>query len=246
MTIFTFHLAETDPLTTVRALCFPPARARVGGLHHAEVMTRMTLGAGIVSPERMQLRHLAVFAAWEDALAVDRFLAETRLGRTLAGGWHVRMTFLRRWGHLRALDSLTGRAEPSDPAARDPQAPVVAVTVARMKLLQVPRFVHWGRPVEKLVRDHPGQTLAMAAMRLPRTVCTFSVWTSQQEMVNMVHGRSAVPEAERHAVAMVERRRRPFHTEFTTLRFQPLSEHGSWKGRDRILPKSTPARPPRL
>lgn len=39
-------------------------------------------------------------------------------------------------------------------------------------LAEVPRFLHWGRPVERFVRDHPGATLALAAVRPPRTVPT--------------------------------------------------------------------------
>ncbi len=105
-----------------------------------------------------------------------------------------------------------------------------------MKLLQVPRFIRWGRPVEELVRDHPGITFATAAMRLPRTVSTFSVWKSQREMIEMVRGRSSVPRPERHAVAMEERERKDFHFEFTTLRFKPLAEYGEWEGRTDIVP----------
>src|SRR6185503_4061522 len=108
----------------------------VPGLNQAECLTRMTLGAPVVSPARMQLRHLTMFAAWESHDAIDEFLASTRLGRGFATGWHVRMTFQRRWGHVTAFDRLTeGGAE------QDPDAPVVAVTLARMKLPQVPRFI---------------------------------------------------------------------------------------------------------
>ncbi len=46
---------------------------------------------------------------------------------------------------------------------------MVAVTLARMKLPQVPRFIRWGWPVEQLVRDHPSTTPAIAAIRLPGT-----------------------------------------------------------------------------
>ena len=45
-----------------------------------------------------------------------------------------------------------------------------------------------GKPVEELVRDHPATTLALAAMRPPRTVSTFSVWRSLREMSDMVRG----------------------------------------------------------
>jgi hypothetical protein len=56
-------------------------------------------------------------------------------------------------------------------------------------------------------------------------------------MEEMVHGRSTVPEPDRHAVAMTERRRRDFHHEFATLRFRPLSEHGSWQGGSGFVPR---------
>lgn len=231
MTLFTFHFAKTDIATTILALLRSPTGREVPGLRHAECMARMTLGAPILSPTRMQLRHLVMFAAWESDAAIDDFLANTRLGRELAAGWHVRMTFLRRWGHVAEFDGL-----PESVGEQDPDAPVVAVTLARMKLPQVPRFIRWGKPVEELVRDHPGITLAIAAMRLPRTVSTFSVWRTQREMVEMVHGHSAVSRPERHAAAMVERRRKDFHFEFTTLRFKPLAEYGAWEGRTQIIP----------
>jgi hypothetical protein len=231
MTVFTYHYAQTGIGTTVRALYRPPTGQQVPGLKHAECLATMTLGAPILSPARMQLRHLTMFAAWESETAIDEFLAGTRLGRALATGWHVRMAFKRRWGYVSAFDGLAESFGEQEPAA-----PVVAVTLARMKLSQVPRFIRWGRPVEKLVRDHPGTTVAIAAMRLPNTVSTFSVWKSQREMVDMVRGRSAVPQPERHAAAMAERQRKDFHYEFTTLRFRPIAEYGSWAGRTKLVP----------
>jgi hypothetical protein len=231
MTVFTYHHAVTGIGTTVRALYRPPTGQQVPGLKHAECLAQMTLGAPILSPTRMQLRHLTMFAAWESPAAIDDFLAGAGLGRALASGWHVRMTFKRRWGYVSAFDGLAESIGEQDPAA-----PVVAVTLARMKLSQVPRFIRWGRPVEKLVRDHPGTTMAIAAMRLPNTVSTFSVWKSQREMVEMVRGHSAVPQPERHAAAMAERQRKDFHFEFTTLRFRPIAEYGNWAGRTKIVP----------
>ncbi len=126
---------------------------------------------------------------------------------------------------------------PESIGTADPEAPVVAVTLARLRLPQVPRFIRWGRPVEELVRDHPGATLACAAMRLPRTVSTFSIWKTQREMAAMVHGHCRIERPERHAAAMKERQRKDFHFEFTTLRFTPIAEHGSWEGRSNILPR---------
>ena len=232
VSLFSFHLTKTTLATTASAVLEPPTTDSVPGLRHAECMTVMALGSPILSPARMQLRHLAVFARWESTRALDDFLKETELGRTLALGWHVRLEYLRRWGRVSELDDL-----PASVGEVEPTAPVVAVTLARLNLTQVPRFIRWGKPVEELVRDHPGTTLALAAMRPLRTVSTFSVWRSQREMTDMVRGRDPVPGAKRHATAMVERARRDFHFEFTTLRFRALAEHGAWDGRSGIVPK---------
>ena len=110
-------------------------------------------------------------------------------------------------------------------------------TLARLKLTQVPRFIRWGKPVEEFVRDHPGTTLALAAMRPPRTVSTFSVWRSQAEMIDMVRGQDSFPGARRHAAAMAEQKAQGLAPQFTTLRFRALSEQGAWEGRSDIVPK---------
>ena len=87
------------------------------------------------------------------------------------------------------------------------------------------------------MRDHPGTTLAMAAVRPPRTFSTFSVWRSLREMTDMVHGKDSFPGAGHHAEAMLERDRKDFHHKFTTLRFRAISEHGVWLARSNIVPK---------
>ena len=231
MQIFSYHLAKTSLVTTLKALGRGPARPRTAGLHHAECMAAMTLGAPILSSARMKLRNLAVFACWENESALDAFLSGTELGRALSSGWHVRLSFLRKWGQFPEFDHF-----PATVGVTDPAQPVVAVTLARLKLPQVFRFIRWGKPVEELVRDHPGTTLALAAIRPPRTFSTFSVWRSQREMTEMVHGHGSVGGAQRHAAAMVERERKDFHSAFTTLRFRALAEHGEWEGRSNIVP----------
>ena len=196
-------------------------------------MVPMRLGKRVVGADRWRPTSLAMFASWDDEASLDSFLADTSLGRRLAGGWHVRLRFLRRWGNVAEFGDLPSVASETDPAA-----PVVAVTLARVKPLEVPRFVRWGKPVERQVRDDPGVTLALAAARPPRTVSTFTVWRSAREMIDMVQGRSEVADPEHHAAAMVERNRRDFHTEFTTLRFECIGEYGSWDGRTSIVPET--------
>lgn len=229
--MFSFHLAHLPSATTASALVRPPTAVSVPGLVHVETLAGMELGSPVVSPKRLQLTRAAVFARWEDEAALEGFLEQDPLGRRLAGGWHVRLEFVRRWGSVRGLDDL-----PEDAGRSDPDEPVVAVTIARMRLPELVRFLHWGRPVERLVRDHPGTTLSLAAIRPPRSISTFSIWRTTREMTDMVFGRSHVPGPTRHVDAMAERERRDFHHEFTTLRFRPLSEHGEWEGRGGYVP----------
>jgi hypothetical protein len=101
--VHSFHLAELAPLTTARALARPPKPGSMPGLCHVECLAMMRLGSPSLSPERMQLRRLAVFAAWADDAALDCFLTDHQLGRELARGWHVRLEFLRGYGEVAAL-----------------------------------------------------------------------------------------------------------------------------------------------
>lgn len=231
MSIFSYHLANASFGSTLKALAVPLKPSNTPGLIHAECMSAMTLGSPVFSLSRILLNQVVLFAQWHDEAAIDQFLEESRFGNMLARGWHTRLQFTRQWGEITGFDIPT-----ESEVVYSPDATVVAVTLARMKLFQVPRFLRWGRPVEKLVRDHPGTTLALASIRFPRTVSTFSIWKSQKEMLDMVRGHSAVPEPKRHINAMKERDRKDFHFEFTTLRFKPISESGEWKGQTNFIP----------
>jgi hypothetical protein len=231
MTVFSYHLIRLPFIQSVRGLMANPLGKNTPGLVHAEFMTAMTLGSPIVSPARFLLRQVAIFAQWENEQALDAYLEQTSFGKTLAKGWHVRLAFVRQWG------SFSDYKIPETKATIDsPADPVVAVTIARMRPLQVPRFIAWGRPAEQLVRDHPGTALSLASIRFPNTVSTFSIWKTEKEMTDMVHGHSKIPMPKRHSDAMKERDRKDFHFEFTTLRFKPLAEHGSWKGQSHFIP----------
>jgi hypothetical protein len=225
-----FHLVDVPAPVSARALVRPPDPTTVEGLQHAECLVLMRFGAPIVSLARLQLRRFAMFAQWDDESALDRFLDGHAFGRRLAAGWHVRLQYLRRYGAIAALGDLPERA-----GSWDLDEPIVAVTVARMKLRELPRFLRWGRPVERLVASHPGAVFSTGAQRPPNTISTFSIWRTVREMNEMVHGGSDVPHADVHRAAMAEQRRRDFHHESAFMRFRPLSEHGTWQGRQ-LLP----------
>ena len=80
-------------------------------------MTKMQLGAPILSPSRMQLSRMVMFASWENEVAIEAFLKSTELGRELGAGWHVRLEFLRRWGHVTAFDGLPDNVPNQDATA---------------------------------------------------------------------------------------------------------------------------------
>lgn len=231
MPVFTFHLAECGVAETLLALARPPTSVSTPGLVHAECLVPMTLGRPVALPWRYRPHQLAVFAAWQDHDAIDTYFRSCRLGHALASGWHVRMEFMRRWGEISELKDL-----PRTASVLEDHQPVVAVTLARLRLSQASRFIRWGRPVEEQVRDDPATTLALAAMRPLGTLATFSIWRTQQAMTDMVHGRSTTSLSNRHASAMQERLRKDFHHEFTTMRFRPISEHGCWQGQHHLLP----------
>lgn len=232
MSIFSYHLVEFPFFVAVKTIFSSPISKNTRGLIHSEYMTAMTLGSPIFSPSRVLIRQVAVFMQWKNENALENYLQKDKFGIILAKGWHVRLSFIREWGKF------SGFKIPDDKDKLDsPNSPVVAVTIARMKPWSVPRFIQWGRPVEKLVRDHPGTTLALASVNFPNTVSTFSIWKTEKEMTEMVRGHSEVEKPKRHSDAMKERERKDFHFEFTTLRFKPLSEFGKWKGKSNFIPK---------
>lgn len=201
----------------------PHRLSKIKGLIHAEVMPTMILGSPVFSLSRVIFREVAFFAQWEGEGDINDFLTKNKLGKELAKGSHLRLKLTRQWGYVSgfAPDDLEGTVE-------DKNATVVAITVARMKFLQIPRFIKWGRPVEKLVRDHPGVLFATASIRFPHTISTFSIWKTQKDMLDMVRGHGKIDQPHRHIDAMKERERKDFHYEFTTLRFSVISAFGEW------------------
>ncbi|PIE49997.1 MAG: hypothetical protein CSA38_05330 [Flavobacteriales bacterium] len=234
MSISSFHLVKIPLGKAIKGLFFNLIDKNARGLMYAEYMTAMTLGSPILSPSRFLIREVAIFAQWEREEDLEYFLEKDKFGKLLNKGWHIRLGFMRAWGSIKGYQ-IPNKKETLD----TPNSPVVAVTLARMKPFEIPRFLHWGRPVEKLVRDHSGTLLSLASFKFPNTISTFTIWKNQKEMESMVHGHSKMSQPKRHAKAMKERERRNFHFEFTTLRFKLLAEYGAWKGKSHFTQKRT-------
>lgn len=185
----------------------------------------MNLGEPVLSAPRYNFQSFAFFAWWRDEDSLEEFLRQPS-HHFFEDGWHVRMKLYRRWGKIAALENAI-----VDPSLAVPNKPMVAVTLARLKLSETLRFTKWGKPVESQVRDHKGQTLALAALRPLNTFSTFSIWKNESEMLSMVQGKNKINDGESHKLAMQERTRKDFHHEFSTMRFTPIKEVGMWNGK---------------
>ena len=232
MTVFSYHLVKVPLNAALKLLLFPIKQTDINGLIHAEVMSAMVLGSPLFSKSRLFNRKIIVFAQWENETFLDDFLRLDKTGKLMAKGWHIRLEYLRKWG------SISGFKIPDWELTVNDLDPVVAVTIARMKYTQIPRFLKWGRPVEKQVRDNANTTISLASIRYPILISTFSIWKTQKAMTDMVSGHSNTSRPKAHLHAMKERDRKDFHFEFTTLRFRALSEHGQWNNLSNYIPKS--------
>jgi hypothetical protein len=215
-------------------MLLPIKSRQVNGLIYAETMSAMVLGSSIFSISRLFDRKVVVFAQWKDELHLNEFLQSHPKGKQLSKGWHIRLEYLRQWGEI------SGYQIPNNEIKLENESkPVVAVTIARMRYTQIPRFLKWGRPVEQQVRDDNRTTLSLASIRYPNIISTFSIWETQKAMTDMVRGHSKSPQPKRHINAMKERDRKDFHFEFTTLRFRPIAEYGEWNGKKKYIPSQT-------
>lgn len=233
MSVFSYHLVKLSLISAFRMMIFPVKSKEVKGLIHSETMSAMVLGSPIFSKSRIFNREIVFFAQWENENHLQDFLKSHSKGKHFAKGWHLRLEYLRQWGKISGFQIPVQESK-----SVTENTPVVAVTIARMKYSQIPRFLQWGRPVEKQVRDDHNTTLSLASIRYPNIVSTFSIWKTQKAMTDMVHGHSNLPNPKRHSHAMKERDRKDFHFEFTTLRFKPLGEYGEWYNKGNYLPNT--------
>lgn len=225
--LFSYHLIEAPFGSIAARLLFSSRLRKVPGLIHGECLLHMNMGAPVGSPGRYRWNSLVFFGFWASEAALEAFLQSPPYGVFGGSAWHLRMRFYRRWGSYTGLHDAVPQRELAEPSG-----PVAAVTLARLRLSQTLRFTRWGKPVEAQVRDSPGLMHGAVSFRPMNVFSTFSIWESEAAMLAMVRGKRGA--GAEHRDAMVERAQRPFHHEFTTMRFVPVSEHGVWPGTPRL------------
>lgn len=218
--ILSLHVGDVGVGSAVRAMWRRPRPGEIDGLRSTETgLCAPFDGKSMPSPKR-----LALIAAWDDDVALDRFLDGHALADTLAAGWRVRLAPLQAsegpWSTIRGL------GEPV--VETDDDAPVAVVTLGRLRLRRVMSFFRANSGAEKLLAQQDAVLFATGIARPPRFVSTFSLWRTAREMKDYAYGRAGPG----HLAAIEAHRREPFHHESIFARFRPYGAEGTIDGRE--------------
>lgn len=193
----------------------------VSGLRHADAGFMVDLGGPLNRPPAVHAGQVAMLAWWESDDALEAFLSSPGLGGAFAKGWHARVEPLRVYNSWTSLPEL-----PADEVDAGPDEPMIAVTIARTRYSQLPRFLSASKKAEILALESEAFVWGTALVRLPRTLATLTVWQSVAAMRDYALGRAGAD----HMNAIKEQRRKDFHLESAFIRLRPLSEHGTIDG----------------
>lgn len=239
--IASIHLADVGVGKGLRLLRSHPSASSTPGLRYAATMAASPLSERRLprpSPARV-----ALFAAWEDEAALERFLAEDPLAEALEHGWRALLQPMHVFGAWTPLGEIVG-AEP--PMAEE--EPAAVLTLGRLRVSQAVRFLRAGAAAERLAVADPSLLRGTGLARPPTLVATFSLWRSVGAMRAYASGSHGTA----HRDAVGAHRARPFHRESAFLRFRPYRSRGSWDGGDplseaRAMPPAaaSPAQAPR-
>ena len=122
---------------------------------------------------------------------------------------------------------------PSDvPTKHDVEldGPAAALTLGRLRVTQVVRFLRASAKAEGAVVGAPGLIWATGLAR-PPLVSTFSLWQSTDALSAYAYGQREAA----HPVAIAAQRRKPFHHESAFIRFRPYGSEGSLDGRNPLV-----------
>ena len=225
--IATVQVADLGPVGTLRTVVRRPKVRRTPGLRAAEAAVFAPLALSGPPP----VRRAGLIAFWDDEAAFDRFLERDDLGERFAGGFQARLRPLRAYGSWPGLpdDVPTSRAVDHD-------GPVVVLTLGRLHLSRVVRFLRTSRPAEFAAREHDGMIWGSAAAR-PPFVATVSIWRDARATAAYAYGQQ-VPA---HSNAIDEQRRKDFHRQSAFIRFAPTRMEGELGGTNPLVASTLPS-----
>jgi hypothetical protein len=209
------HIADVSAGRALRVFRRRPRPGVVAGLRTAEVAVATPLrSSGLPRPS---LGRVALIAIWDDDASAVAFESNYPLAVEFADGWHARLQPLRMHGAWPGLPD-------EIPRARDVTSdePAVVLTLGRLRLSHVRRFLRASRPAEASVLAAPGFVWGTALAR-PPFVATCSLWENARAITSYAYG-SADP---RHPDAIAEQHRKDFHKRSAFVRFRPYDVRGS-------------------
>lgn len=176
-----------------------------------------------VDPDRS-----ALFAVWEDAEALRRFLTSSALARRWArvaerSGecWSVALHLLSGRGRWSGVDVLDGLARGV------PGGPVAVLTRADVRFLAWRRFYRAGSAVSGALTTAPGLLAVLGVGERPLgRQATFSLWSDAAAVTAFAYRDPA------HAEAVRRTHREGWYGEELFARFSPVGSLGTWDGRN--------------
>ncbi len=223
--IGSFHLVrETTykaPLAMARLGFDRPRLDRVDGLHFWRLLGT---GRGDDTGPGADPRRTALFAVWDDASDLDRFLDGHPIARRWGGAaeaWHVRLRSLGGHGRWRGVDPLDGMER------GDRSGAVAIITRADVRLRSSRAFGRAGREVDDELRTAAGLIDVVGVGEAPiGRLATFSLWES------LTAAREFAYSMPRHQRVIEQTRDGDWYSEELFARFEPFASSGTWNGRD--------------
>jgi hypothetical protein len=212
------HVADVGARKVVGFIRRTPKPGEVPGLRHANVAFCAPLSGSLLPP--LAVGRVGLVAFWDDDAALDTFLAGHPTAAALADGWRLRLEPLRAFGSWPGLpaDVPTDRATGYD-------GPAAVLTLGRLRLSQVPRFLRTSAKAEARAIEAPGMVWATGLAR-PPFVATCSLWESTRALSTYAFGRSEPA----HADAITEGEAKAFHHQSAFIRFRPYGAQGHLDG----------------
>lgn len=170
------------------------------------------------------LRRTALFAVWDEEVALEGFLASHPISdrwRAAAESWQVRLRSLGGHGRWRGVDLLAGMER------GEPGGPIAVLTRADVRRRAWRDFGRAGREVDAELHTAPGLIDVVGIGEAPvGRLATFSLWESAEAARHFAY------QMPRHVRVIEETRWNEWYSEELFARFQPYASTGTWDGRD--------------
>jgi hypothetical protein len=197
-----------------------PKAGSIPGLRQANVAVAAPLRSAGGGPPLPTPGRVAFISFWESDDDLSRFLEEHRIAARLAGGWHARLDPLRAFGTWPGLPEGISRSRTTEY-----DGPTVVLTLGRLRLPRVVRFLKTSKAAEVAATASPGMLWGTALAR-PPFVSTCSLWESTHAAAAYAYGQGDAG----HPRAIEVDRAKPFHHQSAFVRFRPYVMAGSLGG----------------